>query len=252
MRASNVHRTVVGYLGVLALILLPAAGNMAGGGLAEVIDVSQRTLSLALHAAAGIVLAVVGVELMPMVLNVNPPWVSLVVLMAGSGFAVLVDEATEFMRTRTNATAVDAGSIAIYLGTAVDLFSDGLLIATGATINLGLGLLLALGQVPADIPEGFASIATFEDRGVERRTRLLLSASYFVPVFIGGTIGYWVVRGQPDIVKLSVLAFTAGILLTVAVEEMVPEAHESADTRIEGLALVGGFVLFTFLSVYLG
>jgi ZIP family zinc transporter len=243
---------VVGYLSVLALILLPAAGNVAGGGLAEVIDVSQRALSLALHVAAGIVLAVVGVELMPMVLNVNPPWVSLVVLVAGSGFTVLVDEATEFIRTRTNSTAVDSGSIAIYFGTAVDLFSDGLLIATGTTINLGLGLLLALGQVPADIPEGFASIATFEDRGVERRTRLLLSVSYFVPVFIGGTIGYWIVRGQPEIIKLSVLAFTAGILLTVAVEEMVPEAHESADTRTEGLALVGGFVLFTFLSIYLG
>lgn len=240
-----------GYLGVLALILLPAAGNTAGGVLAEIINVSQRTLSLALHAAAGIVLAVVGVELMPMVLNVNPPWVSLLVLIAGSGFAVLIDEVTEFMQSRTSSTTVDAGSVAIYFGTAVDLFADGLLIATGTTINFGLGLLLALGQVPADIPEGFASIATFEDRGVKRRTRLLLSASYFIPIFIGGTIGYWVIRGQPEIVKLSMLAFTAGILLTVAVEEMVPEAHESTNTRTEGLVLVGGFVLFTFLSVYL-
>ncbi len=54
-----------GYLLVLGLAALPAAGNFAGGVLAEVFRVSERALSLALHLAAGIVLAVVGLELMP-------------------------------------------------------------------------------------------------------------------------------------------------------------------------------------------
>ena len=61
------------YFIVLSLVLLPAGGNFLGGLLAEFINVSQRVLSLALHAAAGIVLAVVGVELMPRVLEANPP-----------------------------------------------------------------------------------------------------------------------------------------------------------------------------------
>jgi ZIP family zinc transporter len=39
---------------------LPAVGNVAGGLLAEMVPVSERVLSLALHLAAGIVLAVVG------------------------------------------------------------------------------------------------------------------------------------------------------------------------------------------------
>jgi ZIP family zinc transporter len=50
-------------LRVLALALLPAAGNFAGGVLAELIPTSRRTLSRALHVAAGIIVAVVGVEL---------------------------------------------------------------------------------------------------------------------------------------------------------------------------------------------
>ncbi len=135
---------------------------------------------------------------------------------------------------------------------AVDLFSDGVIIGTGSTIAFGLGLLLALGQVPADIPEGFATIATFRAQGVARRTRMLLAASFTVPIVLGATIGYWVVRGQPEGFKLGLLAFTAGILLTVAIEEMVTEAHEGEEPRLASIFLVGGFALFALLSAYLG
>ncbi len=58
-----------GYLAVLAFAALPALGNFAGGLLAEVLRPSRRLLSLALHAAAGIVLSVVAVELMPQALQ---------------------------------------------------------------------------------------------------------------------------------------------------------------------------------------
>lgn len=79
--------------------------------------------------------------------------------------------------------------------------------------------------MPADIPEGFATIATFRDRGVTRARRIALAAAFAVPILLGTTIGFWLVRGQPDIVQLSLLAFTGGVLTTVVVEEIVPEAH---------------------------
>lgn len=54
-----------GFLQVLLFAAMPAAGNFLGGITAEMKQVSDKTLSLALHFAAGIILAVVGVELMP-------------------------------------------------------------------------------------------------------------------------------------------------------------------------------------------
>ena len=59
-------------------------------------------------------------------------------------------------------------------------------------------------------------------------------------------------RGLPDIYKVSLLALTAGVLLTVAVEEMVAQAHQTEDTRWDSLALVGGFALFALVAVYFG
>jgi ZIP family zinc transporter len=65
------------FLIVMGLAALPALANFAGGGLGEAFRVSGRALSLSLHLAAGVVLAAVGLELMPTALCTGAPWVPL-------------------------------------------------------------------------------------------------------------------------------------------------------------------------------
>ena len=50
---------------------------------------------------------------------------------------------------------------------------------------------------------------------------------------------------------LALLAFTVGVLTTVVVEEIVPEAHEDGKARFAALVFVGGFALFALRSAYL-
>lgn len=221
---------------------------------------SRRTLSLALHAAAGIVLAVVGLELVPEALEASPPWVPLLAYLAGGLFFLGVDAVIE--RWGASASSRDApgdqgeeeggNPLAIYAGTMLDLFSDGIMIGTGALINPALGLLLALGQTPADVPEGFATIATLRRVGFSRARRVLLTVGLALPLLVGGTLGYFALQEAPDLVRLSVLAMTGGALTAVVVEDIVPEAHRGGDSRLATMFLVGGFSLFAAISVYLG
>jgi ZIP family zinc transporter len=240
------------FLVVLALAALPAVGNLAGGLLAEVVPMSQRLLSLALHLAAGVVLAVVGLELMPRALQAQPPWVPLLAFVAGGGFFVLLDRALGFVQARASGGEEVAGPLAIFSGVSLDLFSDGVLIGTGSVLSPALGLVLAAGQVPADVPEGFAAVAALRGAGVRRRTRILLAVGFAVPVLAGATLGFWALRGAPEVVTLSVLALTGGALATVVVEEMVPEAHEGETSRLGAVFFTAGFALFAALSVALG
>jgi zinc transporter, ZIP family len=237
------------FFKVLAFATLPAFGNFVGAVLAEIFPVSQKMLSLALHAAVGVVLAVVAVELMPQVLAGTEPWIVVLCFLTGGGGSMLLDKATDFISSRTG-TGCESGPWALYAGVAVDLLSDGLLIGTGSTLSFSLGLLLAIGQVPADIPEGFSSIATFKNQGVSRRMRMLLAVSFVVPIFLGATLGYWVMQGLPAVFKFMTLAFIAGILITVAIEEIVPLAHKGKESRWASLSLVGGFALFLLISAY--
>ena len=77
-------------------------------------------------------------------------------------------------------TETHTGPWAIVAGVALDLLSDGVMSGT-AVVDPALGLLLAAGQVLADLPEGFAAAATLWNAGVPRVQRLLLAASFACP-----------------------------------------------------------------------
>jgi ZIP family zinc transporter len=240
------------FLITLAMACLPILGNIVGGLFAEWFRFSSRALSLALHGAVGVVLAVVGVELMPRSLEAEMPWVVVLAFVAGGVFFIIADEAIGIVNSRFGGSGSNVAPWAIYFGVLIDLFSDGVMIGSASTISTGLGFLLALGQVPADVPEGFVIMATFKQIGLSRRTRILLTLSFALPIILGTTIGFWAVEGRPELLKLSLLAFTAGLLTTLVVEEMGPLAHREAEPRMAGLATIVGFALFTLLSIYMG
>jgi ZIP family zinc transporter len=241
------------FLIVMGLAALPALANLAGGGLAEVFRVSGRVLSLSLHLAAGIVLAVVGLELMPTALDTGAAWVPLLAFVAGGAAFIGLDGLVGYVQARMGGGDDESRSsaLAIVGGVSMDLFSDGVMIGTGTVLSPGLGLLLALGQMPADLPEGFAAVATMRKAGIPRRTRLLLAAGFAVPILLGAALGYLALRGAPELLTLSVLALTGGALTAVVVEEMVSEAHEGETSRLGPLFLTAGFALFGAIAVYL-
>ncbi|WP_211236669.1 hypothetical protein [Arthrobacter castelli] len=134
-----------GFTLVLALAALPAAGNFLGGLASEMFKVSERVLSLALHLAAGIVLAVVGLELMPEALKAVPPWIPILAFIAGGASFIGIEKVIGFVQGRLPSNKDTSGPLAIFSGVSLDLFSDGVMIGTAAVLNPGLGFLLALG-----------------------------------------------------------------------------------------------------------
>lgn len=174
---------------VLGLALLPALGNFAGGRLAERFPVSKRQLNRALHAAAGIVLAVVAVELMPAALAQISAWVvALGFGLGGLAYVILGSIVEKAQRSGGSKRSPNLGTWMIFIAVSIDLFSDGLMIGTGSSISPAMALTLALGQVMADVPEGYATIANMKDKGIPRAKRLLLSASFALPVLIAATL----------------------------------------------------------------
>ena len=230
---------------VLLLTLLPAGGNFAGGVAAELLPGSERVRSLALHAAAGVVIAVVAVEIMPEAVGAVPGWAIAAAFLAGGLLYMLV----EWLIERTVSAEGTGRMWMIYVAVATDLFSDGLMIGAGTSLGVELGLSLAIGQVLADIPEGAAAIMTFRNNKVPRAKRLALSASFLIPVVLGALLSFFLLRGRSEAVQLSGLVVTAGLFSVAAFEDMVREAHETGeDSQFLTLSLILGFALFALIS----
>ncbi|MBO6940588.1 MAG: peptidoglycan-binding protein [Deltaproteobacteria bacterium] len=237
---------------VLLLSLLPGVGNFLGGMVAEAREPSPRLLNWSLHAASGIVVAIVAVELMPNALDdLAGWWVALAFSLGGLAYVVVETVVGRLQRKQ------DSGDRSrmwmIYAAVAVDLTSDGLMIGSGAAVSSSLALILAAGQVLADAPEGYATMANFRAEGISRPKRLLLSLSFFIYV-VGSAVGsYFLLRDAPNEMKMAGLVFVAGLLTVAAVEDMLEEAHEAYDdSRRSVLAFIGGFALFTLVSAGVG
>ncbi len=241
------------YLSTVVLSAMPAIGSYIGGLLAEFIPPSKSNLSLTLHAAAGIILSVVGVEIMPQMLAADPPWLIFLAFVLGGGFFILMRKGIKLFQKRSKKSEKQSSAWVISVAVGVDLFSDGLMVGTSSTIAFSLALMVAVGHVLANIPTGIAAISSFKQIKTSALFRQMLSASFIFPPVIGATLGYWVVVGQPEVIKFMLLAFTAGILTTLVVENMVPEASEhEKENYQETLCFVGGFAFVALLSTYLG
>lgn len=209
--------------------------------------------------AAGIVIAVVATELMPEALEKLSPWWAAAAFGAGGVGYVLISMAVDGLQprgdasTRSSRTSSSKGMWMIYIAVSIDLASDGLMIGSGSAVSASMAMVLATGQVLADIPEGYATIANMKQNEVPRSRRMLLSASFAIPVVGMAAIAYFLLRDVAEAWQMGALAFVAGLLALAAVEDMVSEAHEGGeDTRLSMLSFTGGFVLFVLVSAGLG
>ena len=229
---------------VILLALLPAAGNIAGGVLVEVVPPAARWRNPMLHMAIGVVIAVVALEIMPDAVDVLDRWQIAAAFTVGGALYVLIRAGV--------ARVVPSGRSRmwmIYVAVAADLFGDGLMIGAGASVGTSVGVTLALGQVLADVPEGAASVLTFRSNGVGRSRRLLISMSFAAPALAGAMAAYLALRGRPESWQFAALVITAGLFVVAVIEDLVEEAHEGDDeTRASVWAVLAGFVVFALLS----
>ena len=233
---------------VVGLALLPGLGNFAGGMVAEFVRTTPRLLNLALHAASGIVIGVVAIELMPEALdNLAGWWIAASFAVGGAAYVgaeILIERVTS-----KDSRGGGSTMWMIYVAVAVDLTGDGLMIGSGSAVATSLAIVLAAGQVLADFPEGYSVVANLREKKVSRGRRIAVSFSFPVYCLGAALIAWLLLRNVPYVA----LSFVAGLLTVAAVEDMLEEAHEAAgDTRSSTLAFVCGFALFALVSAGLG
>ena len=238
-------------LSLLGLALLPALGMLFGALGGEIWKLSRRALGAVLHAAAGVAAAVVSVELMPHILDDITPWLLVLGFAIGAAASVLLVRGVRWaVRALELGTA---GPWMVYFAVAVDLLADGLMIGIGSAVSSGLGLMLGISQVVANVPGGFVALANLRGKGIGRGVRLGAMASLFVPVLVGAAAGFWLLRGEAAAVQNTALSFVAGMLLLTTIEDLVPEADQPQTHRwVTTAAFTAGFAFFALLSLYVG
>ena len=116
---------------------------------------------------------------------------------------------------------------------------------------LGMAFALAIGIGLQNFPEGAAISLPLAREGMSRAKAFAMgSLSGIVEPIFG--ILVVLVSGQIAPFMPWLLAFAAGAMIYVVVEELVPEAHLGEHSNVGTLGFIGGFVIMMVLDVALG
>jgi ZIP family zinc transporter len=117
--------------------------------------------------------------------------------------------------------------------------------------ELGAAIALAIGIGLQNFPEGIAVSMPLRRSGVSRRKAFFFGQLSAIVEPVAGVIGAAAVLVFQPILPYA-LAFAAGAMIYVVIEEVVPETQRDKHTDTAALGFIGGFLVMMILDVALG
>ncbi|GAB6098784.1 ZIP family metal transporter [Halanaerocella petrolearia] len=247
-------------LGLLASLF---AGLATGVGALPIFftrNVPKKVLDISLGFAAGVMLAATSFSLIIPAIEkagggTTGATIALFGILAGGGFLDIVDKFFPDTNLLSNSTDEEANLRKIWLfalAITIHNFPEGLAVGVGfgdGDILSGLSLAIAIGL--QNIPEGLAVAIPFvrEKMDIWKAFGIALASGLVEP--IGGLLGVGLVQISRPLLPFA-LAFSAGAMLFVINNEIIPEAQKDATSNLSTHAILVGFVIMMFLDNVLG
>ena len=252
-------------------LLIPLLGTMLGSAFVFLMkdEMSPRLQKTLLGFASGVMVAASVWSLLIPAMEMEEErgaWSVVpasVGFLLGIGFLLLIDELTPHLhlgtdrpegpRSRLSRTAMLALAVTIHNlpeGMAVGVVFAG---ATQgmANITLASAVAVSLGIAIQNIPEGAIISMPMRTEGNSRWRSFLIGSLSGVVEPIGGLAVVLLASLMTPILPY-MLAFAAGAMFYVVVEELIPEASEGKHTNLSTIGFAFGFVLMMVLDVVMG
>ncbi|MGE0560895.1 MAG: ZIP family metal transporter [Flavobacteriales bacterium] len=155
---------------------------------------------------------------------------------------------TEWHRSTLLVLAITLHNIPEGLAVGV-LFGGAAVGFEGAT--LGGAIALAIGIGIQNFPEGIAVSMPLRRQGLSRWKSFNYGQLSAIVEPVAAVLGAWAVMTFQPILPYA-LAFAAGAMIYVVIEEVVPETQRDKYTDVATLGFIGGFLVMMILDVALG
>jgi zinc transporter, ZIP family len=214
------------------------------------------TLDTLLGFTAGVMLAAAAFSLLVPAIDRGSLGEVLLGFALGSGFIAALDSLVPHAHARFRergqpaAEEVVARDRAALLLSALTIHNVPEGLAVGVAFAAGgpdLGLPLAIAIGIQNVPEGFAAAAPLLPAGSSARTAAVVAALTGV-VEPPAALAAYAAFELAESLLTEALAFAAGAMLYVVVDELVPESHGHGHERAASLGLLGGFALLMALD----
>ncbi|GIL08580.1 MAG: ZIP family metal transporter [Chloroflexota bacterium] len=234
-------------------------------------SLNQKLLDWLLGFAGGVMVAASFWSLLAPAIELSaaqgvPPWLPPVIgFLLGGGFLHLLDKTLPHLHigARTDEAEGPPSSLhrSVLLVIAITLHNipEGLAVGvaigaaslTGDPAAYGPALALALGIGLQNFPEGIAVAMPLRREGMSRRRAFFYGQASALVEPAAGVLGAAAVLAAQPILPYA-LAFAAGAMIFVVVEEVIPEAQRFGNADLTTFGVMLGFAVMMVLDVALG
>ncbi len=217
-----------------------------------------KIISLSMGFSAGVMLGVSILELLPEaifrleILEAGLFFLSGMILVAFLDFLIPHEYMHEhscdddfLVKEKGNPKLMRTGFL-VAIGIAIHNLPEGFVTITGSLYSLELGLILAIAIALHNIPEGLSVAIPIYAASNSRRKAFVISFISGLAEPLGAIIGLAVLLGlgimDEDIIVIS-LAFVAGIMTFISLDELLPAAHETCNDNGNDTHIVTGGIL---------
>ena len=251
---------------VLTALLIPLLGTALGSAFVFFMkkDMPALLQKVLLGFASGVMVAasvwsliIPSIEMGEGTSTIIPPTVG---LLAGFAFLLLIDYITPHIHASGEAEGPESHlsrTAKLALAVTIHNFPEGMAVgvaiagALTADFNMAGALALSLGIAIQNAPEGAIISMPLRAAGNSRWKSVLIGALSGVVEPLGGALVLMLATSILGIMPY-MLAFAAGAMLYVVVEELVPEYSQGKHSNIGTISFALGFALMMVLDVVLG
>jgi ZIP family zinc transporter len=237
---------------VLGGLILPGLATGLGGlGVLAIPNPGDRLLAALLGFTGGIMLAASVFSLLVPALDLGSLLEVVAGFVVGAGTVAILDAAIPHAHARfAEGPRSPAGARSILLLGALTIHNVPEGLAVGVAFAAGgpeLGVPVAVAIAVQNVPEGFAAAAPLVEAGVARASAVGVAAATGLVEPPAALFGYGVAEVSAALLPLA-LAFAAGAMVYVVVDELVPESHSRGFERWATFGVIGGFALMMTLD----
>lgn len=238
---------------VLTILLISVLGPVMGSLIGILKLPSEKFMYDMLSFAAGVMLAISFLELIPESIRFSNEWICIAGIILGALLMYLTDRLLPHIHPElcSQEQGRDLKKTALYLivGISIHNFPEGMAMAIGTVTEMKTGLAIALAIAIHDIPEGICTAAPFYHSTGQRLKSFLVSAATAIPVVIGFVVAHYIYKSIPlEFVGL-IIGATAGLMIYICADELIPSSSNKTTNHSTIFYLIAGVVFVVLLQM---
>jgi len=249
---------------ILTALLIPFAGTALGSAFVFFMkkEIPNRLQKALLGFASGVMVAAsVWSLLIPSIeLGSGSVWPAVIGLLGGFAFLLFIDYVTPHIHASGQVEGPQSRlsrTTKLALAVTIHNFPEGMAVgvAIAGALNSGFSmagaLALSLGIAIQNIPEGAIISMPLRAAGNSRRKAFGVGCLSGIVEPIGGALVLLLASAVTPLMPY-MLAFAAGAMLYVVIEELIPETAEGEHSNLGTIGFALGFALMMVLDVVMG